>query len=409
MKQNYTFVVLKKELTDIFRDRKTVFSSLILPVVLYIVMFSLMGNGVSDMMGGGDKNTVVALSGEAARADVRTFLETHVFEDTPGISLTVSKDPLAAMDSEAVTLVLSMDAEAAANLLDGAPAKVDIVYHDQKNASTAAVEYLQSVLNRYNDESMRAALWSMGIDPNALFPLSMEITAYTAATGNGAESGGGHMILAMLLPMLMSVFLVVGGMATAVDLFAGEKERHTLEPLLCTRAGRGSILTGKYLAVTIFSLISTAVMALGLYGGMLVNPNLFSFGMDTGGGLSLDAAALALSILLLFLMSATYAGLHVALSTYARNIKEASTYGSFLMIVGMLPTFATMYSQAGDIKMWMMACPVLNVVGALKMLLGGILRYDMLLVAIGVSVVFLLLVLGLTRWMFRKERFLFRV
>jgi ABC-type Na+ efflux pump permease subunit len=64
-------------------------------------------------------------------------------------------------------------------------------------------------------------------------------------------------------------------------MFAGEKERKTLEPLLTTRAGRGQILTGKFLAVSRMGLISTITMLAGLFLGFYINSLLSRFVLYT--------------------------------------------------------------------------------------------------------------------------------
>jgi sodium transport system permease protein len=104
-----------------------------------------------------------------------------------------------------------------------------------------------------------------------------------------------------------------------------------------------------------------------------------------------------------------FSGIHVAISTWSRTVKEATSYSTFVMFAGMLPALGTMYMQGGDVKAWMMSVPVLNVIGALKMVLAGILRYDMILIAILSSAVFLAVVLYFTLNLFKKETVMFRL
>src|ERR1700733_1278570 len=68
---------------------------------------------------------------------------------------------------------------------------------------------------------------------------------------------------------LMSVFTLVaafaGGMNVAMDTVAGERERRSLLPLLLNPVHRGDVVLGKWLAVSLFSIVGLAVNLLGFW------------------------------------------------------------------------------------------------------------------------------------------------
>ena len=64
-----------------------------------------------------------------------------------------------------------------------------------------------------------------------------------------------------ILPVLLLLWAMTGAFYPAVDLCAGEKERGTLETLLCSPAGRSEIVVGKLITIMLFS-IATAVLNL---------------------------------------------------------------------------------------------------------------------------------------------------
>jgi len=198
-------------------------------------------------------------------------------------------------------------------------------------------------------------------------------------------------------------------MTSAVDMFAGEKERKTMEPLLTTHAGRNDILTGKFLAVAIMGTLSTILMLAGMVLGFTLNPKAFGDGMTDGGGLNLPVDALLLCLALVIAIQLSFTAIHVMLSSYAKNVKEATTYGTMVMLAGMIPAYATMFMQSGDVPRWMMFVPLLNVAGAMKMLLGGLMDYGMVAISLGVSAVFLAALLFCTSRMFHKESVMLRM
>ena len=120
---------------------------------------------------------------------------------------------------------------------------------------------------------------------------------------------------------MMSVFTLVsafvGGMNVAMDTVAGERERHSLLPLLLNPVRRRDIVMGKFLAVSLFSLAGLFVNLLG-FALVLHTPHL--------------APALAAALLPLALLAAA---LQLLISTVCRATKEAQTYLSMLVFLPM--------------------------------------------------------------------------
>ncbi|HRE09004.1 MAG TPA: ABC transporter permease subunit, partial [Opitutaceae bacterium] len=63
-----------------------------------------------------------------------------------------------------------------------------------------------------------------------------------------------------IIPYLVILLCFTGAMYPAMDITAGEKERGTLETLLCSPVGRTEIVLGKFLVV-LTSALSTVVFA----------------------------------------------------------------------------------------------------------------------------------------------------
>jgi len=124
-------------------------------------------------------------------------------------------------------------------------------------------------------------------------------------------------------------FLWVSGIVA--DLFAGERERHTLEALLATRLSDQSILFGKLLAAMAYGFILTWVIMLaglitvnisyGRYYGLIFYPT------------SMLLAALVFSILI----SGLSACIGVLVSLRAGSVRQAQQMMSAGMLVLFLP------------------------------------------------------------------------
>jgi len=171
-----------------------------------------------------------------------------------------------------------------------------------------------------------------------------------------------------ILPYIFMAFCFMGCMLPAIDLFAGEKERGTIETLLVTPVNRVHVLVGKMIVVTSFGLLSATIALVGLVGSLYL--------MGDGGALT-DAIAkivtpqLVITLYLLLIPVAIFfAGIMIPVSVYARSFKEAQSILTPLNIsfsvpatLGFLPGLELTYTTA-----WI---PIVNVVMATKAIIAG--------------------------------------
>ncbi len=403
MKARHVWIVFKKEVKDIIRDKRTILTNIIIPMILIPLINILVGGGVEKMQRDFEENITVTLSETSRTDEIKSLVESEILKDKPNIRLVDTDNPIEAVRNNEVRLVLDFESDYKQKLTEEKPFVIKLMYDKSNTKSEAAVSIVSQAINEFNMRMVAQRLIQRNIDLEILEPARVQ-------TENVAEEGqGGNMVLMMTLPMLIGMLVVIGGIPAATDLVAGEKERNTFEPLLTTKADRASILLGKYLTVTLFSFVSIVAIGMGFVIGYLINPN--SLTMGTGEqitGANIPPLALILSILITIVLGMTFAGIQIALSAYARSFKEAQTYLSFLIFAAMIPAYATMFTQPADIKMYVFLIPILNTISVFKMLLGGIINYTALIVALVSSIVYLVVALLFTASMFNKESVLFR-
>jgi sodium transport system permease protein len=395
--KSFIGLIFRKELLEIFRDRRSVIMALALPLVLYPLMFWIIGSQAAVEIHGPSMIRIAA--GAEAREDILAILNDPIFDDFHW-SMYYPDDPMEALTEGR--------AEIAAVLTDDSSAAVSLrfIYDANKTSSIIATSHLASLLVDYNQSVQIKALFEMDIDLAALAPVYFEMSSLESETGD--ETGSAGIFLSIVMPMLLVVLLSVGGMPTAVDLFAGEKERRTFEPLLCTAARRTDILAGKLGAVTVISLLGVLASGAGMYLGFIISPSAMTMGLDDAQGLILPPITILLTLLIIMAMAVFFSGLHVLLSTYARTVKEASTYGSFVMLAAYIPTFASMNKLGGDFDFWTAFVPIMNISGCLKMVLGGIHNPAYMTATLGTTAAFVGVVLLAGRYMFTKENIMLR-
>lgn len=180
-----------------------------------------------------------------------------------------------------------------------------------------------------------------------------------------------------ILPYIFMAFLFLGCMLPAIDLFAGEKERGTIETLLTSPVNRTQILIGKMLVVVSFGLLSATIALVGLF--LSINM------LEADGELMavindiLSPTLLLTLYVLLIPLAFFFAGVMIPISVYARSFKEAQSILTPLNIVMVLPAMAG-FIPGIELDYTTAFIPIVNVVLATKAIIAG--NADMVLIGI---------------------------
>lgn len=403
MKLKHIWIVFKKEVKDLTRDKRTIITSIFVPMLLVPLLNIFMGGSAKKFTKDLNENVTIALSESSNTADTKELLQQKVLANNPNLVLVDADNTSEALKSEQIRCILDFEKGFEEKLAKGEPFKITLQYDESKTKSQASVDIVTSAIEQYKAEIVRERITALGLNEQILQPVMIE-------RNNVAQNKqGSNMMLLMMLPMMVGLLVSIGGIPAATDLVAGEKERKTFEPLLTTMPDRGSLLAGKYLAVTLFSLVSVVAIVTGMVIGYIINPNTLTIGMDSQiAGFEIQPMAVVLTLVITIALGMTFSGIQIVLSAFARSYKEAQTYLSFLMIVAMVPGYMTMFLQPGDLKTYMFAIPVLNTISAFKMILGGMVNYSNLILALVTSVIFVAVTLWLAASLFKKEKVLFR-
>ena len=137
------------------------------------------------------------------------------------------------------------------------------------------------------------------------------------------------MLWSKILPFIMLVWALTGAFYPAIDLCAGEKERGTLETLLSSPARRKEIVWGKLFTVTTFSMLSALLNLLSMHmtAGFIVEQFAAQGGTQLAEAFGrLPIHAFGWLVLLLLPMSAFFSALALAVAALARSTKEGQYY-----------------------------------------------------------------------------------
>lgn len=403
MKLKHIWIVFKKEVKDMIRDRKTITTSILVPMFLIPILNMLVGGSVENLQKDINENVTIALAEGSNTSETRTIVKDQIIKDYPNISLVETDDPLNALNDSKVRVVLDFEKGYSEKLKEGKPFEIELIYDKSQTKSEGSLYILMEAIEEFSNRTVQKRLEALDISPEIIEPVVIKQLSIASE-----EKASGSM-LAMILPFIIVILMSTGGIAASTDLVAGEKERNTFEPLLTTKPGRSSLLIGKYLTVTLFSFITVIATMSGIILGYVIDPDSISLGMgEQISGVSIPPAALFMAIIISITLGMTFSGIQIAISTYAKSFKEAQTYLSFLTIAVMIPGYATIFMQPNEINPYMFLIPVLNTISAYKIVLGHNINYVYLGMAIVSSLIYVIATLGIAVVLFRKEKVLFR-
>ncbi len=317
-------VVLRKEILESLRDRRTLLSALVLapllgPLLFSVSMQAMLKRGVDEQ----DKPLQVAVIGAEHAPNLVRWLEAHGLERVPAPA---TKEAIPAAVREAKPrLVLVIGADFAERFRAAQVAGVAVHVDSSDQDSRRDYGRLESLLDGYSRQTATLRLAARGIDPGVTQAVVIdEIDVSTPASR--AQS-----LLAELSYFLLFSTLI-GGMYVAIDATAGERERGSLEPLVTLPVAREALVTGKFLATMAFSLLSLLVTMVSFAISLRFVP-LESIGMSA----NLDPLRVGLVCLAVLPFVPLAAALLTLVASFARSFREAQSWMTGALLVPTLP------------------------------------------------------------------------
>lgn len=388
--------VFKKEILDMYRDKKTLITSILIPLILFPIMFGFMGKGIGGDREAVEKSTKIAIVNKD-NSKIKNFLESK-----DNIKVVDVDDIEKAVDKGKILVAVTIPEGFDKAIENEENINLEIFYDSSSTKSSMALGIISSYIEEYSKTIVAERLSARDIDASILSPISISRKAAVKE-----EEGIGKMMLAMMLPMMIMIYCATGPLPAATDLGAGEKERGTLEPLLTTQAGRMSLLWGKFFAITVMGMITALASLAGIYIAMLRNPEMFG---AVNGEISIAMGLNQFIIIAVFAILATmiFGALELAISIYARSFKEAQTYLTPITLIGMFAAFSSYMIDVKTAGIHWFILPVVNATATLKEVTMGIINYTHIGLAAGSSLIYVIIAVAIARYMFSREDVIFR-
>jgi sodium transport system permease protein len=382
-------VVIRKELRDWSRDRRSIItvlvSSLLAPGLIFF-LFNSMASRQRQV-----EDVTIPIVGAANAPALVDWLRQQA-------GVTTSEGPADAEDAvrtrrEEVIIVIPQNF--AKNFSASKPAQVRLVADSSSQNSRPKVQRVRGLLQRYNGEIGSLRLVARGISPAVATAVQIEDVEVSSSQQRAAQ-------ILSFIPLFVMISAFTGAMAISTDSTAGERERGSFEALLVNPAPRIAIAGGKWLAGTMTAMLTVLITA-GLLFAMFQQLPL----QDLGIRFRLGTPELIRTLAVVLPLCPLIVAIQMYVATFAKSFKEAQSYLSFLMMVQMVPgMMATMNTMST--KAWMYYVPWIGQQSLLTDVLGNkpISTVVFLIVAV-INVTLAVAVLRGTSGLLRREKIIF--
>lgn len=383
-------IILKKELKRYFTDVRMLLG-IFLPGIIIFSLYTFMGDMITGAVSGDDINTF-EIYVENEPSDIEVVRNTLGYDFHVNFEDYLTKDEiLDKIANKEVSLYVVFpenfeDLVSSYDSLTGQKApNVEIYYNSTASDSSKIYSIYTEILNSYETNMANK------------FDINNSDIIYDLAKKDDTSK----MILTMMLPFILMIFLFSSSMAFCSEAISGEKERGTIATLLVTPVKRSQIAIGKVIALGLTSLASAFVSFIGLIASLpkLVGTNITLGAYDVGTILMLLGVIIVTVLIFTTILT--------MVSTFAKSVKEASSYSLPIMIVVMLLGATSFMGTQAVTNPALYLIPVYGAIQALTGILSVTitpLNYFVFLIS---NIVYILLGVYLLTKMFNSEKIMF--
>lgn len=303
--------VLKKELREMFRDKKTMSLMLIVPFMIPLLVLGMSYLFDSEVNQKQDEYKKIGFSYKLSseEKEIAKNLKIKIYEDN----------------------IDSLKKKYEDEKIDLYVVKKDDTYIMMGN-DNERTSYATSVMDVYfqtfKEYLERKNLTSLGIDNNILEPF--KVKTKISKTENYFSN---YITTYAFLFIIMAI--TVSSTYPATDTTAGEKERGTLETLLTFPIKSRDIILGKFLGVSISSIITGMISLILTIISLYIANNSFELYKDVN--LMLPVSAYIFVSIIIVAYSLLISGLCIAIASKAKSFKEAQSALTPLTFITFFP------------------------------------------------------------------------
>lgn len=364
MNNSWRFIstIAKKEIIEFVRDWRTLIALIVIPLLIFPALFIalplLLESEAAeldelelDVIWQGDMNDDLEMAFNESGLNL-------TFEEIPsGLNnLSDTGDEDERLRTAGVDAIFRL-------AQNGTEWRFSILYLSTSEASSEARNRILLDISAWESDVVNGTLMDAGLPPEeTLDPVRWDGDIASADAATKGEQAG--LVLSMFIPMVIAIWTASSAIQPSIDMTAGERERGTLEALLCLPCSRMQLLAGKWLAVATITSAGVAMQIGGLLFAISFLASSSIIGMPT---ISLTSILLLLSAVVIFAIMVV--AFELALAMKAHSVKEAGSLLGPAILFIIFPALFTQVINLDGIESWWFAIPLVNILLALRELL----------------------------------------
>ncbi|NJE29719.1 ABC transporter permease [Thermococcus sp. 18S1] len=409
------WVMARKELWNLFRDKKLVFGLVVVPLILLPVMGKAVSVGMEQAQGETHVAIVNFDDGKYGALLIKAL------EVAPNVTVTVVNATSlegaiqqAVQNEQNVLVVIPPDFTAKLQANETATVEIYGIFTTISTGIKESVSEgrINAVLGILSDEIAKIKVKNLGAsNPDAILqPIRTE--SKSVINNNVVDispTAVSSVIAAQAFTIPLIVFMMV--MITsqmAAGAIASEKENKTLETLLTLPVARTKIVAAKIFGTAMMGLVAAIAYMIGMRYYMS------SFGLGSSGvsledlGLVVTPTGALMFAVVVFLTIIIALSLAMIVATFAEDVQSATTLVSAVILPLAFPAFLLMYTDINDlpavVKYVLLAIPFTHPVVDYRYVLLS--SYTPIAISMAYLTVVAVVILYATAWLFSTERIL---
>ena len=393
--------IYKKELLDLMRDRRTIITAIVLPIILYpliMIGFSAMMSRQEMKL---EQQTMVIyvndnIADETSQMIIDSFNEIETIQIMGKAGIYEEETYLSLLGENSIQAVIDIkDSLSAAGYR---VFNISVFYNQTNEKSIRTYEKITNKLYDIEDDLVGERLKKININEEILN--AVEIKKENIAP---PEQMIGFMV-GKFLPYLLIILTISAASVVASDLVAGEKERGTLETILVSAARRNELVIGKYLTIITISIMT---VVLNLFSMYLSFQHIFRQARGDFGDLQLPLGNFALILFLMLPLITLFAAILLSISTYSRNIKESQSY-QMPLLFGAIMLSMVSFLPGFELNLGFALIPIVNFSLMMRDIMLGNYQIQYIFIIVGYTILLDIIMISISIKLFNNESVLFR-
>lgn len=373
--------IIKKELRDVIRDKKTLLMMIVVPILLFPIMFGFLLTMQEDMIN--VEEDVYNKIGFAFEID--DALNTIIDEKEIQKQIGTEEEFKEKLENGEINAYITLK-----------DSEFTIYYTEQDTYGYNTLELAYELLAGYTQSIQSQMLTSEGLIPEEIFNI------YTIKEEDISNRDAyAEMILGMV-PSFILMSATLTATFSAIDMTAGEKERGTLETLLTFPIKNSDIISGKFFATT----ICTAVSALLGFSSIYAVLYYMSQKLETFSGIELLSLKSIILMLIIFVVfSMLVSALAIVIASKSKSFKEAQNSTQPLSFLCLIPMFISMMEI--EITTTFAIIPFINVSLLIEQVLVNTVNMQYFMIMVVSNIAFIYIVLKAISKLYKSDKILF--